>query len=242
MLENKTILITGSNGGIGAATARLAKKYGAQVVLHGRAATKDLKDLAKELQAEYIVVDATNKKAIEKAVKKIFPKVKKINALVNCVGVNCTSNFMESTTKEWEDVFCTNVLSTVNFSQVVIPYIQKTGSGSIVNIASIRGIADAAGRPVYSATKAAIINITASMAKELAPTIRVNAVAPGFTNTAMNKTWTEEVRKKAQNNLIGKVAEPDEIAETILFLLSDKASFVDGQTLVVDGGYIMKSK
>src|SRR3989344_475780 len=175
MLKGKTILITGSSSGIGAATAKLAKEYGATVILHGKTESDSLKSLAKELDAEYI------------------------------------------------------------FCQAVIPFMQKAKTGRVVNIASIRASVGTAGKPVYSATKAAIVNLTAVLAKEFAPDVYVNAVSPGYTNTPISKNWDEKVRKQGNTALGGRIAQPKEIAEAILFLASDKASFITGQTIVVDG-------
>lgn len=94
----------------------------------------------------------------------------------------------------------------------------------------------------YSASKAAVINLTSALAKEFAPIIRVNAVAPGFTQTDMTKTFNEATWKKVETALLGRIAQPDEIAEALLFLLSDRASFITGQTLTVDGGYEIAGK
>lgn len=242
MLKDKTILITGSSSGIGAATARLAKEYGASLVLHGRTENTELKTLAGELNCEYIFCDVSDKQAVDLAVEKVLSKVKKIDVLINCAGITLRQNFLESTDEAWLEIFKVNVLGTTHFCQAIIPVMQKNKHGRIVNIASIRAYENAAGRPAYSASKAAIINLTAVLAKEFAPDIAVNAVAPGFTNTPMAKSWDDETRAKTKNALLGRVAEPEEIAEAILFLASDKASFITGQTILVDGGYSISGK
>jgi len=243
MLKDKTILITGSSSGIGAATARLAKEYGANVVVHGRTDSPELDAIAKELNAEKIVCDVSDKNAVTSEINKILEKVKKIDILVNSAGIAPAQNFLESTDELWLEVFKVNVLGTNHFCQAVIPQMQKNKYGRIVNIASIRGFTGTAGSTVYSASKAAIVNITATMAKQFAPDIIVNAVAPGFTNTPMSKTWTDSgIMALAKSALSGRVAEPKEIAEAILFLASDKSSFVIGQTIIVDGGYSISGK
>jgi len=119
---------------------------------------------------------------------------------------------------------------------------QKKGAGRIVNIASIRGYGITSSRAAYSTSKAAIMNLTCTLAKEYAPTIAVNAVSPGFTRTDMAKTWSEAVWNQVKTSLLNRVAEPEEIAEAICFLASEKASCITGQSLLVDGGYSISGK
>jgi 3-oxoacyl-[acyl-carrier protein] reductase len=221
----------------------LAKEYGANVIVHGKTDSAELDAIAKELDAEKIICDVADKSAVDLEVNRILEKVKKIDILVNSAGIAPAQSFLDSTDDIWLNVFKVNVLGTTHFCQAVIPQMQKNKYGRIVNIASIRGFVGTAGSSVYSASKAAIVNITATMAKEFAPDIIINAVAPGFTNTPMSKTWTDSgIMAKAKSALSGRVAEPKEIAEAILFLASDKASFVMGQTIIVDGGYSISGK
>lgn len=238
MLKDKVILITGSSSGIGAATAKLAKGYGAKVILHGQTDSDKLKSLAKELECDYIFCDVADKAAVDKAVS----KYSKIDALVNCAGITLRQSFLESTDEEWLNIYKVNVLGTVHFCQAVIPLMQKNKYGRVVNIASIRAFPAASGRPAYAASKAAIMTLTGSMAKEFAPTVAVNAVAPGFTETPMSQTWDEKVWTQVRSSLLGRIGQPCEIAEAILFLASDKSSFITGQTILVDGGYVISGK
>src|SRR3989338_5156999 len=201
MLKGKAILITGSSSGIGAATARLANEYGATVILHGRTESDELKKIAKELQSDYIFCDVSDKDAVDSEIARILKKIKKIDALVNCAGIAPRPSFMESTDEVWLDVFKVNVLGTVNFCQSVIPIMQKAKGGRIVNVASIRAYIGTSGKPVYSASKAAIVHLTAVLAKEFAPDIYVNAVSPGYTNTPISKNWDEKVRKQVNTAL-----------------------------------------
>lgn len=242
MLENKTILITGSSRGIGEATARLAKSYGATVILHGREKSEKLMQLAQELDAHFIMADVRDKASVEKEVKRILSQVQKIDILINCAGITNSKSFMDFTDEDWEEIFDVNVMGTVRFCRALIPHMQENKFGRIVNVASIRGYGITSGRAAYSASKAAIINLTASMAKELAPSIRVNAVSPGFTQTDMSSTWSEKVWSQAKSSLLGRVGQPSEIAEVILFLASDKSDFIVGQTILVDGGYSISGK
>jgi 3-oxoacyl-[acyl-carrier protein] reductase len=242
MLKDKNILITGSSSGIGAATARLAKEYGATVILHGKTESEELKALGKELNCEYIFCDVVDQVSVQSEVNRILEKVKRIDILVNSAGISLNQKFLESTDEVWLDVFKTNVLGTTHFCQAVIPEMQKNNYGRIVNIASIRGFYTTAGNASYSASKAAVVNLTSVLAKQFAPNILVNAVAPGFTDTQIAKSWGEQVQAQAISNLLNRLAQPEEIAEAILFLASDKASFITGQTLLVDGGYSISGK
>lgn len=243
MLKDKIILITGSSSGIGAATARLAKEYGATPILHGRNESEDLKALAEELNCEYIFCDVADKLTVDSAIAAVLKKVNRIDILVNSAGIAPRLTFLESTDEHWLDIFKVNVLGTTHMCQAVIPLMQKNKYGRIVNIASIRAYEFTAGRPAYSASKAAIKNLTAVLAKEFAPDIAVNAVAPGFTETPLaKKVWDAEVYKQAETALLKRVAQPKEIAEAILFLASDRASFMTGQTILIDGGYSISGK
>ncbi len=246
MLEGKVVLITGSSrpNGIGAATARLAKTYGADVIIHGRDESEKLKNLAKELDCSYIVCDITSGKEVEKAVNEVVKKVNRIDVLINCAGIALPGQLLEADDKSWLETFQVNVLGTIHFCQAVVPLMKKQGSGRIVNIASIRGhsVTSSNNRLAYTASKSAIITLTAALAKDLAPNITVNAVSPGFVNTDMTKLWTQRVWDQAKNALIPRTADPKEIAEVLLFLASDKASFITGQTITVDGGYTISGK
>lgn len=242
MFKDKIILITGSSSGIGAATARLAKEYGATPILHGKTESNELKKLATELNCEYIFCDVSDKVAVDKAVTDILQKVKKIDILVNSAGIAPRATFLESTDESWLDIFKVNVLGTVHFCQVVFPIMKENGYGRVVNIVSIRANINTSGRAAYSASKAAIVNLTSVLAKEFAPNIAVNAVSPGYTETPIAKNWDAEVWKQVNTALLGRIGQPNEIAEAILFLASDRASFITGQTIIVDGGYSISGK
>jgi 3-oxoacyl-[acyl-carrier protein] reductase len=248
MLQDKVILITGSSRGIGAATARLARQYGADVVVHGKTKSPQLTEIAKELNALAITADVGDKQAVEKAVAQVIKTKGRIDILVNSAGKMTPKHlikpFLELDDATWADIYQTNILGSVHFCQAVIPLMQAAGKGRIVNISSVRGHdALSSSRSVpYSSSKAAIKNMTAALAKEFAPTIAVNAVSPGFTETDIAQTWNETVWNQVKTALLGRTAQPQEIAEAILFLASDRASFITGQTLLVDGGYAISGK
>jgi 3-oxoacyl-[acyl-carrier protein] reductase len=242
MLENKVVLITGSARGIGAAAAERAKEYGADVILHDKEESESLKALAKKLGARFIVADVSDKGAVSKAIGAL--KAKRIDVLVNCAGMAEPMPFLEANDDHWLRLFKVNLLGIVHFCQAVVPLMLKQKYGRIVNIASIRGHEALASNrtAAYSVTKAAVINLTVSLAKEYAPHIAVNAVSPGYTATDMAKTWNDAVRAQIKTSLVGRAAEPKEIAEAILFLASDRASFITGQVLLADGGYTVSGK
>ncbi|MDP4001175.1 MAG: SDR family oxidoreductase [bacterium] len=210
--------------------------------MHGRTESEELKSLSKELNADYIFCDVSDKSAVDAEVQRILKKVKRIDVLVNCAGITPRPSFMESTDEVWLDVFKVNVLGTVHFCQTIIPIMQKAKGGRIVNIVSIRANIGTSGKPVYSASKAAIVNLTSVLAKDFAPDIYVNAVSPGYTDTPISANWDEKVWKQVNTALVGRIAQPKEIAEAILFLASDRASFITGQTIIVDGGYSISNK
>ncbi len=238
----KTIFISGSSRGIGEAVARLAKKRDYNVILHGKTDSDKLKNLANELNCEYAVFDVSDARECVDTLATYVDKYKTIDVLVNCAGIVRPKPVTEIAAEDWDDEIETNMRGTFNLVQAFST--QDADSLAIVNVASIRGMTTMASARgiIYSATKAAVINMTAAFAKEFAPRIRVNAVAPGFTNTDMAKTWNDTVRAQAASSLMGRAAEPAEIAEAILFLASDAASFIIGQTLLVDGGYEMAGK
>lgn len=237
MLKGKTILISGSSRGIGRATAVLAKKYGANVILHGRTESRELKALAKKLKSSYFFCDVSDFQAIEKEIKKF----KKIDILINNAGISISKPFLELTQEDWNATLSTNILGAVNFTKAVVPGMLKRKSGGIVNISSIKGLPQTSGRTAFASSKAALITLTASLAKELKPYIRVNCVAPGFTETEQTKKdWTERIYDQIKEVPLGRAAKAEEIAEVVLFAASEKASYINGQTLVADGGYSIR--
>lgn len=241
MLKERTILITGSSRGIGAATARTVIEAGGRAILHGRTESEQLRELAGALDMPYVIADVTDADQVDRAVADALT-LGPIHGLVTCAGITNTHTFLETSDDEWSDLYNSNVLGTVRFARALLPHFQGQKNGSIVTISSVRAFPQATARPAYAATKAAIVTLTASLAKEFAPDIRVNSVAPGFTETDMAKTWTPDVRKLSEQSLLGRLAQPEEIAEVITFLLSDQASFITGQTLLVDGGYTLANR
>ncbi len=234
MLENKTILITGSSRGIGAATARLAKGYGANVILHGKTESSELIGLSEEIKSPYIFCDVTD----EGAVRREISRVGGIDILVNNAGINPSKTFMQLTNDDWKHIYDVNVMGAVNFSRAVLPRMMERQYGRIINIASYKGHNHVSGKPTYASSKAALMSITSRMAEEFAPyNILINSVAPGFTETEMTaSTMSPKIQSQIDRIPLKRMARPEEIAEAILFLASDKANYITGQTITVDGG------
>jgi 3-oxoacyl-[acyl-carrier protein] reductase len=234
----RTVLIAGSSRGIGAAAARLEAAEGSRVVLHGRSASPALKELAAELDAPAYSCDGQDAAAVEEMVHNVRAEIGPVDALICTLGTVSATDALTGDTDVWLDEYRSNVLGPVNFIRAVSPSMLADRRGRIVTVSSIRGRDNLASPEVtaYSAAKAALENVTVSFAKALAPWITVNSVAPGFVMTDMSHTWSDEVRKEVRTNLLGRAAQPEEIAALLCFLVSEGASFITGQTILADGG------
>ncbi len=246
-LKDKTALITGGARGIGATTARLFAKEGAGVgVVDLRSeGLQEVADKAKSegLEIDTFVGDITQKDDVDRIVNEFVQKLGRIDILVNNAGVVIPKPFFEKTVADWEKTLSVNLIGLFLCCQAAAKYMLQQKSGKIVNISSIRGI-DHCGREGvmdYSASKTAVIGLTKTMAKELAPYINVNTVAPGHTKTEMTAPLPEEIKQNMiQGSYLKRMAEPEDIAKAILFMASNDADFITGQVLLVDGGFSLK--
>lgn len=246
-LEDKTALITGGARGIGGTTAFLFAKEGAKVgILDIREeGLRKIKDQAKKkgIALRTFVGDVSKKDQIESVMQEFVQEFGRIDVLVNNAGIAISRPFLEKTVEDWKKTLEVNLIGIFVCSQAAARYMLEQKSGKIINISSIRGI-DHCGREGimdYSASKAAVISLTKTMAKELAPHVNVNTVAPGHTNTEMIKSLPEEIRKNMiEGSYLKRLAKPQEIAKAILFLASNDADFITGQLLLVDGGFSLK--
>ena len=247
-MSNQVVLITGALTGIGRATALAYAKQGASIVVSGRrdeagqALATELRGLG--AQAEFIRADTRHDDDLRALVDQTVARFGRLDVAVNNAGTEGTPGpVTEQTAESYASVFDTNVLGVLLSLKHEIRVMQKQGSGSIVNVSSVAGIVGMAGVSVYVASKHAVEGLTKSVALEVAATgIRVNAVAPGPVETPMLDRFVGgDANAKAgflQMIPAKRAATVDEIAETILFLGSNKAPYITGQSIAVDGGYL----
>lgn len=246
-LREKTALITGGGRGIGAATATLFAMEGARVGIMDlrEESFRDILGKGKQLGLELkgFVGDVTEKEQVERVMGSFVHEFGRIDILVNNAGIAVSRPFFEKTVDDWEKTLRVNLIGVFLCAQAAAKYMLEQKSGKIINISSIRGIEHCGREGVmdYSASKTAVIGLTKTMAKELAPHINVNTVAPGHTKTEMTKSLPEEVKRNMiEGSYLKRMAEPEEIAKAILFMASDDANFITGQVLLVDGGFSLK--
>lgn len=237
--NEKIVLVTGGGRGIGAESVRLFAKRGATVVINYREDEASATKLLEEISNQGMVIKADVSKETE--VLDMFEQIKikygKLDVLVNNAGIVAIKPFKDLSLAEWNRIFDVNMSGTFLCSQQAI---KLMGAGSsIVNISSIRGLYDHGRPPIsnYSASKAAIISFTKTLAKEVAPDIRVNTVAPGMTMTDNVKIIPpDDLKKFATDIYLQRLIEPSEVANAIVFLSSKEASGITGALLMVDGG------
>ena len=246
-LKGKTALITGGARGIGAATALLFSREGARVGIVDLQ-EEGMKVLAEKAKSEGLEIatfagDITKKDHVDRIVNQFVQKLGRIDILVNNAGVVISRPFFEKTVEDWEKTLAVNLIGMFLCCQAAAKHMLAQKSGKIVNISSIRGIEHCGREGVmdYSASKTAVIGLTKTMAKELAPYINVNTVAPGHTKTEMTAPLPAEVKQNMiEGSYLKRMAEPEDIAKAILFMASEDADFITGQMLLVDGGFSLK--
>lgn len=248
----KVIAITGAASGMGAATARLAAADGASVVILDLPASQGAEVAERILNvggsAQFIACDVKEESAVRAAFGQIGATFGKLDGLVNIAGANRKGYIKTLDTDDWDLVMAVNVRGTMLTIKYAIPLLRNAGGGAIVNMASVSGLIGSDGYAAYHTSKGAIISLTRSLAEELAPDhIRVTAVAPGwvdtpFTNDAVDASPDPAGLRAYANAMhaLGRMAQPEEVAQAILWLLTDKASFVTASTLLVDGGFMVK--
>jgi 3-oxoacyl-[acyl-carrier protein] reductase len=244
-LKDKVALITGSAQGIGREIALAFAKEGADVVISDINPEKASKTSA-EIEAlgrksMAIELDVTAYPKVEEAVNKILDKFGKVDILVNNAGITKDGLLLRMSEADWDAVINVNLKGTFNCTKAVSRPMVKQHSGRIINIASIIGIIGNPGQANYSASKAGIIALTKTTAKELASrNINVNAVAPGYIQTEMTAKLPEELKQKMLALIpLNRLGSPADVAAVCLFLASEEAGYITGQTIVVDGGMVM---
>ena len=242
----KVALVTGSSRGIGRAVAHQLAHEGYAVCINYIERKDKADELVVQLQSEgceaiAVQADVADRSAVNAMVKKTEEAFGPVTLLVNNAGVAGQALFQDVTEEMWNRYFSVNLNGMRHTIQAVLPGMLHEKAGAIVNISSIWGQHGASCEVTYSCTKHAIIGLTRSLAMELAPSgIRVNCVAPGVINTDMVQVLGQEtLRDLAQHTPLGRLGTPEDIAHAVAYLASDKASFVTGQVLAVDGAFIL---
>ena len=247
-LENKVALITGAGRGIGAAIALKLAGEGADIILNyaNAASLEETKSVQQEIEnlgrrAISICADVANFEAVNKMVDDGVKEFGKIDILVNNAGINRDNLLIRMKEEDWDAVLNVDLKGVFNVTKSVLKYMMKARYGRIVSISSVVGIAGNAGQANYAAAKAGILGFTKSVAKEFASrNITANAIAPGFIKTVMTEKLSAEVMAEALKKIpLARLGEAEDIAKGVLFLVSDDANYITGQTLHIDGGMIM---
>ena len=234
-LENKVAIVTGAAKGLGGAMAQLFAQEGAKVI------AADMAPLTYEAEnVEYYCLNVTDGAACKALTEYAVEKYGKVDILVNNAGITRDAMTRKMTDEQWDLVIDINLKGVFNLTRYVGPQMEASGGGSIINIASVVGEYGNIGQANYAASKAGVIGMSKTWAKEFARKgvpVRCNAIAPGYIMTDMMKTVPEDLLKKfAGLTMLGRLGQPEEIAKAALFLASDDASYVTGHVLSVNGG------
>lgn len=234
-LNGKVAIVTGAARGLGGEMAQLFAKEGAKVI------AADMMELTYEAEnVEYFKLNVTDTKNCEEIFNYAVEKYGKIDVLVNNAGITRDTLTKKMTDEQWNLVLDVNLKGVFNLTRLVGPHMQANGGGSIISTSSVVGVFGNIGQANYAATKAGVIGLTKTWAKEFAMkggNVRVNCIAPGYTMTDILKTVPQDLLDKfAAMTMLGRLGQPIEIANAALFLASDESSYITGQTLQVDGG------
>jgi 3-oxoacyl-[acyl-carrier protein] reductase len=243
-LENKVAVITGAGSGIGKETALLFAKEGAKVVvadMNEKAGEETVAEINKKGEGFFVKLDVSIKEQVKQMVKSTLEKYGRIDILINNAAIVQDALLSKMTEEQWDKVINVNLKGVFNCTQAVVEVMMNQGDGVIINTSSIVGLNGNVGQVNYSATKAGLIGMTKTLAKELGRKgIRVNAVAPGFISTPMTSKVPEKILEMMKEKTpLRRLGMTKDIAYAYLYLASDEANFVNGAVLCVDGGLII---
>lgn len=245
-LQDKVAIVTGASRGIGRELALVFAQEGAKLVLTARS-LDPLKSLSDEIvkaggyEPLCVELDVKNSEKVDEMVDKTLDKFSRVDILVNNAGVTRDGLLLRMSDEDWDEVLDTNLKGAFHCLRAVAKPMMRQRAGRIINMASVIGLIGNAGQANYAASKAGLIALTKSAAKELGSrNILINAIAPGFIDTDMTQALSEDVRKAILKNIpTGVFGKPVDVARAAVFLASDESSFVTGQVLTVDGGMVM---
>lgn len=244
-LANKTVFITGGSRGIGKAIVQTAMQEGANVIFTYLNSTEEAETIARELSSNFPdqvcmarQCDVSDTEAMDKLVKELIAEFKQIDALVNNAGITRDSVLARMSRDQWDSVINTNLGSMFNATKPLVLHMVKQRGGSIVNISSVVGLYGNSGQTNYAAAKAGMMGFTKSLSAEVAPhNVRVNAVAPGYIHTDMMGILDHDTLNYVRDRInLRRLGTVDDVAPLVCFLMSDKAAYITGQIIQVDGG------
>lgn len=242
-LKDKVAVVTGGGRGIGKAIALKLARHGAELVVNDMAAPEDVAGTLAEIEAagvraHYVRADVSKPDEAKRLIEEAVAVTGRIDILVNNAGITRDNLIIRMTEEQWDQVISVNLKGTFNCLQAVSRHMIRQRAGAIVNLSSVVGVNGNAGQANYSASKAGVIGLTKSAARELAGKgVRVNAVAPGFIDTEMTQALPEEYREKLKSMIpLGFFGSPDNVADVVVFLAGDESAYVTGEVVKIDGG------
>ncbi|MBV8740099.1 MAG: SDR family oxidoreductase [Alphaproteobacteria bacterium] len=244
-LSGRSFVVTGGASGIGRATALLLARVGARIFIGdidqegGRSAAAE--GVAAGLLIEFLKLDLTSSSSIDGFVAALHGKIERVDGLVNAAGWDAVQPFLENPPEMWDRLIAINLMGAIRLTRGLLPPMVAAGAGKIVNISSDAGRVGSLGETVYAAAKGGLIAFTKSLAREMARyAINVNCVCPGPTDTPLFQRQPERIKEALTRAIpFRRIAQPIEIAQAVLFFLSDRANYITGQVLSVSGGLTM---